>query len=164
MPQVTRTATKGTNIFSKALVAFEDARPSRRHTMNINTASQESGQLALTLRGWNNSASPAVEISLANGLPHAMPAGSYRLRRAVLRLAILDEDDTVLAEGRIELNNSDNPPLRPGETRSFAIPLTWAATLGSPLRKAHATLILADTENGPDLLLAEGKFMLGAQP
>lgn len=126
MPQVVRTATKGSNLFSKALVAFEDSRPTRRHTFGLAHLVEMPGAVRLEFTGWQPAPFNILQLSLTNTLPHSLPTGSFRFRPAHLAVRLYSQDRTLLAENLVALVEEKLPPLKPGEQRQLVIRLAPA--------------------------------------
>ena len=75
MPQVVRTATKGSNPFSKALVAFEYSHPTRRHTFGLSHLADLPGAVRMELQDWQPAPRNILQLAITNTLPHTLPAG-----------------------------------------------------------------------------------------
>ena len=75
MPQVVRTATKGSNPFSKALVAFEYSHPTRRHTFGLSHLADLPGAVRMELQDWQPAPRDILQLAITNTLPHTLPAG-----------------------------------------------------------------------------------------
>ncbi|MFH1020236.1 MAG: multiheme c-type cytochrome [Pseudomonadota bacterium] len=123
MPQVVRTATKGGNLFAKALVAFEESRPTRRHTFGLAHLAGMPGAVRTELLAWQPGPLNILQLSITNTLPHLLPAGSFRSRQVHLAVRLYNPERTLLAENLVPLAGENLPPLKPGEQRLVFIRL-----------------------------------------
>lgn len=163
MPQVARTATKGNNLFSKGLVAFEESRVTRRHTFGLAHLAEMPGAVRVELADWQPAPLNILQLSLTNTLPHALPAGSFRSRPAHLAIRLYSQDRTLLTENLVALVGENLPPLKPGEQRQIVIRLAPAQeTPGGSL--LFMELRLAPLGNQPGLILARRELLLPQTP
>lgn len=163
MPQVVRTATKGSNLFSKGLVAFEESRPTRRHTFGLAHLAGMDGAVRMELAGWQPAPLNLLQLSLTNTLPHALPTGSFRSRQAHLTVCLYSPDRTLLAKNLVPLTGENLEPLQAEEQRQIVIRLapTQAPPTGSMLTME---LRLAPLENQAGMTLAASEFPLPHAP
>ena len=163
MPQIVRTATKGSNLFSKGLVAFEESRPTRRHTFGLAHLAGMDGAVRMELAGWQPAPLNLLQLSLTNTLPHALPTGSFRSRQAHLTVCLYSPDRTLLAKNLVPLTGENLEPLQAGEQRQIVIRLapTQAPPTGSMLTME---LRLAPLGNQTELTLAASEFPLPHAP
>lgn len=165
MPQVVRTATKGSNPFSKALVAFEESRPTRRHTFGLSHLVEMPGAVRLEFTGWQPAPFNILQLSIVNTLPHSLPTGSFRFRPARLAVRLYSQDRTLLAENLVTLVGEKLPPLKPGEQRQLVIRLAPAPGL----QTATASLCVVELRLGPlgnqaGMILAAREIPLSGAP
>lgn len=165
MPQVIRTATKGTNLFSKALVAFEDSRPTRRHTFGLAHLVDIPGAIRMEFLGWQPAPLNILQLSVTNTLPHALPTGSFRSRQTYLALYLYSPGHTLLAENHVALVGPNLPPLKPGEQRLLFVRL--APTNDAPTAIPSLLTVkfrLEPRENEAELILSTREFPLPFTP
>lgn len=163
MPQIVRTATKGSNLFSKGLVAFEESRPTRRHTFGLAHLAGMDGAVRMEVTGWQPAPLNLLQLSLSNTLPHALPTGSFRSRQVHLLVCLYSPDRTLLAKNLVPLTGENLEPLQTGEQRQIVIRLApaQAPPTGSMLTME---LRLAPLGNQAELTLAASEFPLPHAP
>jgi hypothetical protein len=117
---VTRKATKGTNLFSNILVAFEEDHHTRSHritlsfmehfpdTAHLSIVSETKGQGSIDL-----------VLDLANLLPHDLPAGAFGDKTLWLVISLLDKENQAIIVSENELCCREQP-LSPRETRRMS--------------------------------------------
>jgi len=160
MPQVIRTATKGSNFFSKALVAFEDSRPTRRHTFGLAHLTEMPGAVRMALLAWQPGPLNILQLSITNTLPHTLPTGSFRSRTVHLAVHLYNSERTLLAENLVPLVGENLPPFKPGEERQLVIRL--APTIDASLLAIE--LRLDPRENQTGMILAAHEIPLPQAP
>jgi hypothetical protein len=121
MPQVVRTATKGSNLFSKGLVSFEESRSTRRHTFGLTHLAGMPGAVRMEVTGWQPAPLNLLQLSLTNTLPHALPTGAFRSRQVHLVVRLSNPDRTLLAENLVPLAGENLEPFKPGEKRRIRL-------------------------------------------
>ena len=169
MPQVVRTATKGSNPFSKALVAFEDSHSTRRHTFGFGHLAGTSGLIDIKLLGWQPDKRGQLQLTVRNLLPHTLPTGSFRSRRIWINATLHTKPKTVLepsfflAHGWTVLAGDGLPALAADKTRTLTIPFVFAPDAKS---LPPAELLTVQVMMGPlaeeeeELLLLRKEFLL----
>lgn len=164
MPEVSRTATKGTNPFSRALVAFEAAQPARRHTLGVSHLVGTPGLVAMEVTTWQPLTKAPLQLTVRNLLPHPLPAGLFRNRTVRVRVTLHGRSRAVLGQGEAELAKNSNA-LNPGEVRTLAIPLALAPG-ATPTADATLTaeLLLLPLAEEAALALASREFPLPPPP
>ncbi len=163
MPQVIRTATKGSNFLSKGLVAFEKSRPTRRHTFGLAHLADLPGAVRMEMTGWQPAPLNLLQLSLTNTLPHTLPTGSFRSRPAHLVVRLYSPAHTLLAENIVPLVGENLEPLKPGEQRQIVIRL--APAQGAPLPSLLVVeLLLAPNQNQAAITLASREMPLPHAP
>lgn len=163
MPQVVRTATKGSNLFSKGLVAFEKSRPTRRHTFGLAHLAEMDGAMRMELLDWQPAPLNTLHLSLTNTLPHTLPTGSFRSRQVHLAVRLSSPDRTLLAENLVPLVGENLEPLKPGEQRQILIRLAPADdALANSLLTVE--LRLAPLGNQAGMILATRELPLPQAP
>lgn len=163
MPQVVRTATKGGNLFSKGLVAFEASRPTRRHTFGLAHLADLPGAVRMELLTWQPAPRNLLQLSLVNTLPHALPTGSFRSRPIHLAVRLYSPERTLLAENLVPLVGENLPPLKAGEERQLVIRLAPAQGAPSP-SLLTVELRLAPNRNQAAMILANRELPLPQAP
>lgn len=163
MPQVVRTATKGSNLFSNALVAFEESRPTRRHTFGLAHLAGLEGAMRMEVTGWQPAPLNLLQLSFTNTLSHALPTGSFRSRQVHLLVCLYSPDRTLLAKNLVPLTGENLEPLQTGEQRQIVIRLApaQAPPTGSLLT---LELRLAPLGNQAGMTLATNEFPLPHAP
>ena len=159
MPQVVRTATKGSNLFSKGLVAFEKSRATRRHTFGLARLAGMDGAVRMEVTGWQPGPLNFLQLSITNTLPHALPTGAFRSRRVHLVVRLSNPDRTLLAENPVPLAGENLEPLKTGEQRRIRIRFSPAQEIpaGSLLT---VELRLAPLGNETEMILASRELPL----
>jgi hypothetical protein len=163
MPQVVRTATKGSNLFSKGLVSFEKSRPTRRHTFGLAQLAGMAGAVRMEVTGWQPAPLNLLQFSLTNTLPHALPTGVFRSRQVHLTMRLYSPDRTLLAKNLVPLTGEDLEPLKPGEQRQIRI--RFAPAQEAPMASLLTVeLRLAPLGNESGMILASRELPLPAAP
>ncbi|MGV1099764.1 multiheme c-type cytochrome [Thiovibrio sp. JS02] len=158
MPRVFRTATQGSNLFSRILVSFEKARPTRRHSFAFTHLAEMNSAVRLALADWQPNRADTLGVTVTNLLPHRLPAGYFRNRPARLQVTLLDREEAILARGQIPLSAGDTP-LAAGEARLLAVPLSpETGPTKNPAAQAAVELILGSLAHEPELVLARARF------
>lgn len=163
MPQVARTATKGSNLFSRGLVAFEESRLTRRHTFGLAHLAGMDGAVRMEVTDWQPAPLNLLQLSLTNTLPHALPTGAFRSRQVHLVVRLSNPDRTLLAENLVPLAGKNLEPLKNGEKRQIRIRF-------SPAQKTFVAslltveLRLAPLGNQTGMTLASREFPLPHEP
>ena len=139
MPQVTRTATKGSNLFSKALVAFEDSPSTRMHTFGLSHLADLPGAVRMELLRWQPAPLNILQLTITNSLPHTLPTGSFRSRPVHLAVRLYSHDHVLIAGNLAVLVGDKLPPLKPGEQRQILIRL--APTPDAPTATANVCAV-----------------------
>ncbi|MFZ5775661.1 MAG: multiheme c-type cytochrome [Thermodesulfobacteriota bacterium] len=166
MPAVSRTATQGTNPFSRALVSFEAVQASRRHTFGFAHLAGAPGLVEMSpLPGWRPTKNTALSLAVRNQLPHPLPAVGYRSRSVRVTVRLRGQDGTLLGQGSTVLGQGDGASfLSPGENRILSIPMAVApAAATQPVTLAAALVLLPLGDEG-DLTLAQTEFPLPPPP
>lgn len=118
MPSVTRTSTKGTNMFSSLLVYFEESHEVRSHRIELSVLKNFPDAIGLAV---SSPAGKPVVITVQNKLPHNLPAGEYTESTCELTL-LPDKSSSHPAPVVPTLISDPGTPLLPGDSRTF--PLT----------------------------------------
>ncbi|MCX5875618.1 MAG: multiheme c-type cytochrome [Deltaproteobacteria bacterium] len=167
MPPVVRTATKGSNPFSKALVAFEESRPTRRHTFGLAHLAEIPGLIEIKMLGWQPEKSSPLQLSVRNLLPHSLPTGSFRTRRIWIKTTLHTQPKTVLepslflGHGWTTLAGDGIPALAADEARTLTIPIILAP--GASLTSAElltVQVLLGPLAEEEDLPMLRKEFIL----
>lgn len=163
MPQVVRTATKGSNLFSKGLVSFEESRPTRKHTFGLAHLAGMDGAVRMEVTGWQPAPLNLLQLALTNTLPHALPTGAFRSRQIRLTMRLYSPDRVLLAENLVPLTGESPEPLKPGEQRQIRIRFSPAQEppMGSLLT---VELRLAPLGNETEMILAGRELPLPKAP
>jgi hypothetical protein len=165
MPQIVRTATKGSNLFSTALVAFEKSRSTRRHTFDFGHLADLPGAVRMELLRWQPAPLTALQLAITNTLPHTLPTGSFRSRPLHLAVRLYGPDHTLLAENLVSLVGEKLPPLKPGEQRQLVIRLAQeSGTQAATAKLCGLELRLGSSENEPEMILAARELPLPQAP
>ncbi len=165
MPQVVRTATKGSNLFSKTLVSFEDSRSTRRHTFGLSHLADLPGAVRIELQRWQPAPLNILQLSITNTLPHTLPTGSFRSRPVHLTVRLYSQDHILIAENLAPLVGENLPPLKPGEQRQIFIRLAPTPDAQTTTARLCAVeLRLAPRENQAGLTLATREIPLSGAP
>ncbi len=163
MPQVVRTATKGSNLFSKGLVSFEESRSTRKHTFGLAHLAGMDGAVRMEVTGWQPAPLNLLRFTLTNSLPHALPTGAFRSRQVHLTMRLYSPDRTLLAENLVPLTGENPEPLKPGEQRQIRI--RFAPAQEPPMGTLLTVeLRLAPLGNESEMLLAAREFPLPQAP
>ena len=164
MPRVIRTATKGSNLFSKGLVALRESRPTRRHTFGLAHLADLPGAVRMELTGWQPAPLNLLQLSLTNTLPHTLPTGSFRSRPAHLVVRLYSPARTLLAGNIVPLVGENLEPLKPGEQRQMVIRL--APPQGAPLPSLLVVelLLAPPNQNQAEITLASREIPLPLAP
>jgi hypothetical protein len=118
-----RTASQGTNFFSRALVSFEEEVATRSHDISLAAMPPESALLPLVLHALHHTAEGATgEINITNNLAHNLPTGTFGSKKIRMELRFV-QGDKVLAEAT-RLISDEQTALMPGETRRLAFSIT----------------------------------------
>ncbi|MCX5864125.1 MAG: multiheme c-type cytochrome [Deltaproteobacteria bacterium] len=167
MPQIVRTATKGSNLFSKTLVAFEESRPTRQHTFGFGHLAGTPGLIEIKLLGWQPEKGGPLQLSVRNLLPHKLPTGSFRTRRIWINATLHTQPKTILepslflGHGWIVLAGDGIPALAAEEARTLTIPIILAP--GASLTSAGVLtvqVLLGPLAEEEELLLLRKAFIL----
>lgn len=165
MPQIVRTATKGSNPFSKALVAFEDSHSTRRHTFAISHLAELPGAVRMEMLRWQPAPLNILHLSITNTLPHTLPTGSFRSRTAHLAVRLYSQNHVLIAENLAVLVGENLPPLKLGEQRQILIRLApIAGEQAATARLCALELRLDPSENQAGITLASREIPLSAAP
>ena len=165
MPQVVRTATKGSNPFSKALVAFEDSHPTRRHTFGLSHLAGLPDAVRMELLRWQPAPLNALQLSITNALPHSLPTGAFRSRPAHLTVRLYSQNHVLIAENQATLVGENLPPLKPGEQRQILIRLATTTDAQAATASLCALELRLDpSENQAGLTLAAREIPLPGAP
>ncbi len=151
MAKVTRTSTRGTNMFSKLLVSFEDTHEVRSHTIDLATLTNFPGAVRIdTTRAPYNQ----LQIRITNQLPHNLPGGEYTESSLMLVLLPKHTVNMPLPPSATLLVSDTDNPLQPGGSKRFTLSQD---SFGKPLHQGTSyslQLVLKQTGRATALQLA----------
>ena len=113
---VRRPHTKGTNIFSKVLVAFEPEHDVRSHSLVLSNHFGKGNGPDMRLTGQDGD---TFSFSLVNSLPHDLPTGSFAEKELFIQFRWQDAG-TAMPDGKEKFVV---PLLAPGEQYDFTVTL-----------------------------------------
>ncbi len=115
-----RTASQGTHFFSNLLVAFEDEVETRSHLISLDTMVAVPGSVLLAVRPLPAGAEArAVEVVIANNVPHNLPTGTFGEKNIQLVLCFL-QGNNVVAENVLVVSD-ERVALMAGEVKKFTV-------------------------------------------
>jgi len=155
MQEVRRTSTRGTNIFSRMLVSFEQQHTVRSHRIDLAEMAGFPNAVQMTAERVDND---SLQVRVTNLLPHNLPGGEYTESSFSLVITPEKNNSSSPLSSSTLLSDSDQP-FAPGESKQVVI---TADNFGSPLISGKYLLQLVRSKPGTsyDLQLAQSAVIL----
>lgn len=149
MSLVKRTATQGTNIFSRLLVSFEKQHQVRSHTIVLSHMADFPGAVKITMQQ-----TAPFRLSITNQLPHDLPGGEFMASAIELFIFPVKKNPATGASKAILVCDTDSP-LVPGQTRQLTLQTDSFGHTLAPDTTYTVQLILRQAKKNQQLQLAQ---------
>lgn len=159
-----RTASQGSNIFSNALVAFEDDVDTRSHDISLEAMPIPLEVFRLAVLGLRIDENRAtVEVEVNHHLPHNLPTGTFGTKSIRLEVCFLRDGLTVGTGGALVCD--EQQALMPGNMKMVTVDVKGVLT-GADTLEVRVERHASPESKRPEILLAATSLplsMVGAR-
>ena len=147
-----RTASQGSNIFSNALVAFEDDVDTRSHDISLDAMPHHPAAFRLAVLGLRVDENRAtVEVEVNHRLPHNLPTGTFGAKSIRLEVCFLRDGLTVGTGGALVCD--EQQALMPGNMKMVTVDVKGVLT-GADTLEVRVERHASPESKRPEILLA----------